>query len=256
MLVYEALLLRIEGAFHELEGRDHVVVPELPVGAEGVGKYLFDPRENARVPVIELRAPHVADGAFFPEPLMHNLKLLMLLTLNKIDTVERAFYLDAPLLTAAHRADRRPQRGTMPLRFTLAAARALHRTNLQRFGSNILSDPIDNFIGRDARLEESLDTLRLEIFDIFLWNYTAPENRNAAYTLLLQKTHDLGENIIMSARQYAEPHGVNVFLERRLDYRLRRIMEPRINDFESRVPERPRDYLYSPVVTVQARFPY
>ena len=54
--------------------------------------------------------------------------------------------------------------------------------------------------------------------------------------------------------EHREPEGVGVLLDDGRHDLLRRLVQPRVDDLEARVAQRPGDDLRAPVVAVEARF--
>src|SRR5258707_9700644 len=79
-------------------------------------------------------------------------------------------------------------------------------------GPDVVADEAHDVLGRRARSEELLHAHGLERPDVLRGNDAAAEHRDVLRVLLLKQLEHALEQIVVGAREHAEPDRVGVFL--------------------------------------------
>src|SRR5262249_47537531 len=118
---------------------------------------------------------------------------------------------------------------------------------------DVLADEADDVLSRRAGCEELLDAHRLQGGDVLGRNDPAAKDGDVAGALLAEQVEDPLEQVVVRAGQDREPDGVGVFLDRRGDDLLGRLVQTRVDHLEARVAQCPRNDLRAAVVPVEPR---
>src|SRR5439155_6275829 len=121
-------------------------------------------------------------------------------------------------------------------------------------GPDVVVDEAHDVLRRGAGSEQLLDADRLQPGHVLGRNDAAAEDDHVVGALLLEQLEHALEEIVVGARQHAEPDGVGILLERGGHHLLRRLVEARVDDLDAGVAEGARDDLGTAIVAVEPRF--
>ena len=115
-------------------------------------------------------------------------------------------------------------------------------------------EPRSDLVERRARGEDPRDASQFQGRDVVVRDDAADDQEDVLTTLTLQEVDDARHEDEMRPRQERETEDVGVLLDDGLDDLLRCLVKSGVDDFETGVPQRPRDDLRAPIVSIETGF--
>ncbi len=107
-----------------------------------------------------------------------------------------------------------------------------------------------------ARGEDLRHPASLQLRDVVVGDDAARKDEHVAGAPLGQRFDEARNQRHVGARQDRQADGVGVLLDDRFGNLFRRLVQPRVNDLETRLPQGPGDDPGTAIVTIEAGFGY
>ncbi len=119
------------------------------------------------------------------------------------------------------------------------------RGRMEKSGGNgdALIDECDDVLGAGARTKDGGDASLAQRLDIFVGDNAAHQHHHVVQALLAQQLHHPRAERQMRARQNAQAHHIDVFLQRRFGDHLRRLADAGVDHLEAGVAQRTGHHL-------------
>ena len=121
-------------------------------------------------------------------------------------------------------------------------------------GIERLLEPGTDCLERRAGTKNLGDSLATQRSGIGIRNDSTPEHKNIADIAVGELLHDPGKQREVRTRKQRQPYSVSILLEHGLGNLLWRLVQTRIDDFESMVAESPRNGLRATIMAIETGF--